>query len=331
MGDVVIIGSCAGSLYALDRKTGEVRWSYDIKKDGDQTSFHGNPLITNDLIIIGTDGRSGPEGVGHTYAFEKTSGKVRWKYKLTSGVPNGRGVPTHIVGLDSSVYGVAFGDELLCLDVKTGRLNWSFQSEFSRSEFRWSNSPAVAGGKVFFGGVDGNVYALDANTGKPAWKRALGARISTHLTIAHNGLYLGAADNRIYLLNPNNGSIVASFTASATPVGTITDAGKSMIVFLNSKGGAGGAETIACLDRGLTKIQWRQSVPDGWSLTRAHLSHGNVLAGSEVGEVIAYRLADGVRQWSHRFKGVIRSIGSGSDYVLYIGTLSGKVYAYLAK
>ena len=59
MGEVVLIGSCAGTFYALDKKTGEVRWSYDIKKDGDQTSFHGNPLITEDLIIIGTDGRSG--------------------------------------------------------------------------------------------------------------------------------------------------------------------------------------------------------------------------------------------------------------------------------
>lgn len=330
MGEVVLIGSCAGTFYALDKKTAEVRWSYDIKKDGDQTSFHGNPLITNDLIIIGTDGRSGPEGVGHVYAFEKATGKVRWKYKLTSGVPNGRGVPTHIVGLDSSVYGVAFGDELLCLDLKTGRLSWSFQSEFSRKEFQWSNAPAVAGGRVFFGGVDGTVYALDAQTGKTIWKRPLGSRISTHAILADNSLYVGATDNRVYRINPNTGSVVASFSATATPVGTISHTGKSLIVFLNPKGGAGGAATLVCLDKQLTKVQWSQSVAEGWSLTRAFLWRGNVLAGSETGDVIAYSLTDGVRQWSHRFKGVIRSIG-GSDDALYIGTLSGMVYAFVAK
>ena len=324
----MLIGSCAGTLFALDRNTGEVRWSYDIKKDGDQTSFHGNPLITNDLIIIGTDGRSGPEGVGHVYAFERATGKVRWKYKLTKGVPNGRGVPTQIVGLDSSVYCVAFGDEVLCLDLKTGRLNWSFQSEFSRSEFQWSNAPAVGRGRVFFGGVDGNVYALDAKTGKAIWRRSLGARISTHPIIADNTLYLGAADNRIYRINPDTGSVVASFAVSATPVGTITHTGKSLIGFLNSKGGAGGAETLVCLDPMLTKIEWSQTVSEGWSLTRACLWQGTVLSGSESGDVIAYNLSDGARTWSHRFKGVIRSIGCGSDGVLYIGTLSGMIYAF---
>jgi outer membrane protein assembly factor BamB len=259
------------------------------------------------------------------------TGTVRWKYKLTKGVPDGRGVPTDIVGLGSSVYGVAFGDELLCLDLKTGRLNWSFQSEFSRSEFQWSNAPAVARGRVFFGGVDGNVYALDAQTGKTVWKRTLGSRISTHLKVADNSLYLGAADNHIYRINPDTGSVVASFAVSATPVGTITHTGKSLTVFLNPKGGAGGAEAIVCLDQELTKVQWSQNVAEGWSMTRACLWQGNVLAGSEAGDVIAYRLSDGARQWSHRFKGVIRSIGGGSDDVLYIGTLSGMVYAFVER
>lgn len=184
---------------------------------------------------------------------------------------------------------------------------------------------------MFFGGVDGNLYALDAQTGKAIWKRALGSRISTHVIIADNSLYLGAADNRLYRINPNTGSVVASFSASATPVGTISHIGKSLIVFLNPKGGAGGAATLVCLDNQLTKVQWSQSVAEGWSLTRAPLWRGSVLAGSETGDVIAYSLTDGEKQWSHKFKGVIRSIGGGSDDVLYIGTLSGMVYAFVAK
>lgn len=266
--------------------------------------------------------------MGHLYAFERATGKVRWKYKLTTGVPNGRGVPSHIVGSGSNVYGVAFGDELLCFDMKTGRLNWSFQSEFSRDEFQWANSPAVAAGKVFFGGVDGNVYALDAQTGKAVWKRKIGSRISTHLIIADKHLYLGAVDNNIYRLNLESGSVVSSFTVSATPVGSITHTGNSLIAFLNPKGGAGGAETLLCLDLALTKARWSQTIQGDWSLTRVHVHRGDVLAGSEAGEVAAYRLTDGAKHWSHIFKGVIRSIG-GSDDVLYIGTLNGMVYAFL--
>ena len=67
-GNSVFVGACAGVFYALDKNTGQLQWSYDIRKDGKQTSFHGNPLITDDLILIGTDRNCDPEGVGHVYA-----------------------------------------------------------------------------------------------------------------------------------------------------------------------------------------------------------------------------------------------------------------------
>jgi len=44
---------------ALDKKTGQVKWDYDIRKDGEQSQFHGDPLIADQLVVIGTDGRSG--------------------------------------------------------------------------------------------------------------------------------------------------------------------------------------------------------------------------------------------------------------------------------
>jgi hypothetical protein len=29
-----------------------MRWSYNIHQDGNQTTFHGNPLITDHLVLI---------------------------------------------------------------------------------------------------------------------------------------------------------------------------------------------------------------------------------------------------------------------------------------
>lgn len=96
-GELVFIGSCAGTFYAINKTTGQVQWSYDIRKDGKQISFHGDPLVTGNLILIGTDHSCVPGGIGHVYAFETDSGKVRWKYRSTS-------VPTAIVQLGSNVY-----------------------------------------------------------------------------------------------------------------------------------------------------------------------------------------------------------------------------------
>jgi outer membrane protein assembly factor BamB len=73
---------CNGLIRALDKKNGQVKWEYDIRKDGEQSQFHGDPLITDQVLAIGTDGK-----IGHVYAFEPTTGAVRWKYKVKdSGV-----------------------------------------------------------------------------------------------------------------------------------------------------------------------------------------------------------------------------------------------------
>ena len=73
----MFIGSCAGNFYAINKTTGQAQWSYDIRKDGKQVSFHGDPLVTGDLILIGTDYSCAPGGVGHVYAFAR-----EWKSAL---------------------------------------------------------------------------------------------------------------------------------------------------------------------------------------------------------------------------------------------------------
>lgn len=319
----MFIGSCAGTYFALDRQTGQVRWSYDIGQDGDQSQFHGNPLVVNDQIITGTDG----SGIGHVYSFDVATGKVRWKYPITKGVPNGFGLPGDIVRLGDSVFGVTFGDELVSLNANSGKVNWTFASGYDGKAFRWPQSPAVALDMIFFGGIDGTVYALHNQSGRVIWKRDMGARVSTNLTINGNDLYAGTADGFIRRLNAKTGEITAEMKLETTPVGWPAVTGGSLLVFLNRGGGAGGAQSLLSIDRALKKIEWLQPASSSWSVTRPFLLHSTVLAGNEDGDVKAFRLSDGVEQWTVKLKGTIRSFGS-DEKVLYIGTLSGTVTAY---
>lgn len=60
----LVVGSCSGNFCTLDRQTGQIRWRYNIKQDGNQTSFHGDPLVTDDLILInGDNGKQGHVGM----------------------------------------------------------------------------------------------------------------------------------------------------------------------------------------------------------------------------------------------------------------------------
>ena len=225
---------------------------------------------------------------------------------------------------------VTIGDELLCLDTKTGRLNWTFRSGFTGTEFMWSRGPAASGDRVFFGGITGLLYALDGKSGKEIWKQDFGSRISTHLTASGDDVYLGTANGHLYRINQKTGEVKADFTVGVTPVGVPAIAQDSLFVYLNPRGGDGGAESLVCLDRSLTRIRWSQKATGGWSLTRPYLWRDCVLAGNEGGEVMAFRVNDGTKRAVHPFKGTIRSIGGTGD-VLYIGTLNGTVYAYLSE
>lgn len=253
-----------------------------------------------------------------------------WKHAVTRSMSGYYGATTDIVRSGTNAYVVTIGDELICLDIKTGRLNWSFQSGFVGRQFMWSRRPAVAGDRVFFGGVNGILYSLDASNGKEVWKRDFGSRISTHLTTLYGSLYLGTANGHFYGVNQKTGTIVADFLLGVTPVGVPLVTKEMLFVFLNPHGGDGGAEVMACLDPSLTKIRWSQKSATGWSLTRPYLLRDKILSGNEAGEVVAFQIKDGSKLATHQFKGTIRSIGGSGD-VLYIGTLNGTIYAYAAE
>jgi len=294
---------------ALDRKTGQVKWDYDIRKDGDQRQFHGDPLVTDRLIIIGTDGN-----IGHVYAFDHSTGAVRWKYKVEES-----GAASDIVCLGQNLYVVTLGDELICLDVETGKRNWAFRSSFSSHDFHWTPPAAVGSSRVYFGGQDGTLYALDAQAGKLIWKRALGAAVTTSVGIRGDHLYVGTANRHVYRVESSSGNLTADVQTEWQPRWSLLFPDDSLVVFL-------GDETLASIDLSLKKILWSAEASKEWTSARPYLWRGMIIAGNR-GELVALRSADGARQWSHRFREVVRGIGT-SDDVLYVGSLKGEIFAY---
>lgn len=312
MGDLLVVGSCNGRIRALDKKTGKVKWEYDITKDGDQRQFHGDPLITDELVIIGTDGNT-----GHVYAFERSTGVVRWKYRV-----NERGVASDIVRLGDSIYAVTLGDELLSLDLKSGNTNWTFHGGYSGQDCLTCSSPAAANDRVYFGGLDGFAYALNAQSGKLIWKRDLGAKVTTSAAIQGTDLYLGTAKRHLYRLNADSGEVLGDTETQAAPNGRLLLVENSLLAFL-------GDEIFTSFDLDLKKVRWSSEASKQWTSARPYLWHDVVLAGNRR-ELVAFRASDGARQWSHQFPETIRGIGTSPD-VLYVGTLTGPIFAYSPK
>ena len=264
-GDSVFVGSCAGTFYSFNKTTGKLQWSYDIGKDGKQRSFHGNPLITEDLILIGTDQACDSGSVGHVYAFEQNTGRVRWKYKTTS-------VPTDIVQVGSKAYFGSFQDRWSAIDLQNSRLGWEFSTGTSNPDCNLPRSPVADERHVYIIGLDGVIYSLDALSGTVIWKRKLPAAPSTALVLKDKSLFVGTSDKRIYRVNSQTGEPQAEIAVEAQPVGRLALTGNSLFLFLENRSERVGY--IVSVSSDLAKVRWMQKSSPDWASERPHVTRG---------------------------------------------------------
>ena len=316
-GDLVYVGSCAGMFYALDKTTGAMRWSYDIKDDGNQQSFHGNPLFAGDLILIGTDKSCTPGGIGHVYAFDKITGAIRWKYRTTSA-------STDIIRVGPRVYFGSIQHNWTALNLNDGNVAWSFSTNESNPNCDLPKAPVADEKHVYITALDGLIYSLNATSGQITWKRKLAAQPSTSLVLKDKFLFIGTSDNHIYQLKSDSGETKADIAVIAKPVGRPVVSADSVFFFLEDSSERAGY--IVSVSSDLKSIKWTQRSSPDWASERPHVVRGLVIAGNCRGELAAFQVSDGALKWKVNLKGCIRSVGDSGD-ILFAGVQEGTVYA----
>ena len=174
------------------------------------------------------------------------------------------------------------------------------------------------GGHIYFGGLDGVVYAVDAQSGKLTWKSNLGARISTSVASHGRDLYVGTTNHHLYRLDADSGKVSGDLAVDTEPTWRLIVTSDSLLAFL-------GPQTLASFDLSLKGAQWSAKASPNWTSARPYIWRDDVLA-ADGAVLVAFRASDGTRAWSQKLPGIIRGIGV-SDGVLYVGTLRGPVFA----
>jgi len=116
----------------------------------------------------------GPQMNGHTNASVPESPRELWRKELGMGcsAPSVVGNKVYCMGSDGENTTTVY-----CLDANTGDELWTFPFESPGTKKNFgtvypggpTSSPAIEYGRVYIMGRFGQVYALDANTGKPVW------------------------------------------------------------------------------------------------------------------------------------------------------------------
>jgi outer membrane protein assembly factor BamB len=183
----VFVGGSGKNFYALDAKTGSLKWKYT----GTGWFSYSSPAFKDSIVYTtSTD--------NYVYAFHAISGDILWKYKL--------GTTSVIASVTLSGNTVLCGGDntFYALDALDGSLKWKYTAGY------WISAGAVVeNGVVYFGCDDSYVYALNAVNGSLKWKYAMG-NISNNSgpALANGILYIGSRDSYVHAINANTGAPV---------------------------------------------------------------------------------------------------------------------------
>ena len=288
-------------------------WVHDTQADGPPLEFHGQPLVTPELVIIGSDRRE-ESAVAFVYAFDRKSGKVRWK------APVPIGVMTDVIAIGDRIYAGTLQDRLLCLDAQTGKVQWTFEAKSSGNLANRTSDPAADLRRIYFADGGGTLYAVDAHSGELIWKRDLGSRPTTSVLLFRGRLYVGTAASRLFRIDPESGKVDSELALSAVPSSPLAASGDLLFLFQ-------GESEIAAVDLSRLELRWKQSFAAPISSARPYVWRDTLLVGDEHGGLSGFRIVDGAAEWSETFPGMVRGIGQ-SQKTLYLGTLKGDIYAW---
>jgi outer membrane protein assembly factor BamB len=183
--------------------TPEAVWTY--KTGG---AIWGTPAISNGTVYFGSDD-------GNLYAVDSQKGDLKWKFP-SQGIIRSR--PSIFGGL---VYFASDDGNLYAVDAQGGAQAWRTDiGNYLRRDGRklgtsndptgcdyMQSSPVVGNGQIYIGSLDGNVYAIAADTGKINWTFKTGQKVRATPTLADGVLYVGSWDKSTYALNALTGQV----------------------------------------------------------------------------------------------------------------------------
>jgi outer membrane protein assembly factor BamB len=178
------------------------------------------------------------------------------------------------------------------------RVKWQFPTGD-----RIISSPVWDNKVIYFGGDDGNIYAVDSETGRQIWKRTTGGPVPCTPAVANGLVYAGSYDGKFYALNAKTGAIKWKFATE-------------------------GERRFEA--KGIHGLQPKtQTIADQFDvfLSSPVVVQGAVYFGSGDGNLYALDAATGDLKWKFKTGDVIHASPAYADGVLFVGSWDSYFYA----
>lgn len=186
-GQLVLLPSWNGSLYALDAASGERRWQYDAGE-----ALRAAPAYDDDRLYLA--------GSGGTLTALALDGTVLWQAGLDEALLSTPAVT------GAGVVVVSRRGEVACFD-RSGRPLW----KRNLGELCHYSSPLATRTDVYVGTSGGSLWKLRLSDGAIVWRRSGFGPIYAPLALRDRRLYFGDNDGALSVVDADSGTVVSSF------------------------------------------------------------------------------------------------------------------------
>lgn len=312
------------------RKLTGVKWTF--KAAG---PIVASPAVTGGVVYIASLD-------GHMYALDEETGRERWRFKSRMPIASSPAVE------EGTLYFVSSTGAIGALDAADGEPKWVFATEHEkRFEAKglhgypspaqtipdawdvFTSSPAVSGGKVFFGSGDGGVYAVDAKTGLLQWKFSTEGVVHGSPAVSGGTVYVGSWDSRLYALDAESGQEKWSFQAGVDPIA------HNQVGFQSSPAVVDGTVYIGCRDAHVYAIdatsgkkKWDYPTGKSWVNATPAIKDGLVFtATSDSSRFMALDAKSGRLRFNFDAKAFVFSSPALAGGLAIFGSHNGRLYA----
>jgi outer membrane protein assembly factor BamB len=191
--------------------------------------------------------------------------------------------------------------------------------------------PAYYGGRVFVAEIGGALIALNAKTGKIAWKRDLNAHLESSPLIVGKTLYIGTDSSQVLALDTADGHKIWEYKAGAS-IKASPSFDEGRIYVGNYQSG------MLALSAKTGKFLWQTNTSTqapggkGGFYSSPAIAFGHVFAARDDGVVFAFDRKNGKIDWSFPTGGAVYGSPAvakvpGTPPTVYIGSEDGTLFA----
>lgn len=311
---------------------GGVAWTFET-----EGPVRSTPALGGGVLYFGS-------GDGSLYAVRADDGSLRWRFHAGAPVLSSPAITDRVVifgDRNNTVRALDRADGHVVWEMRTGRdadLPWGLEGwDYVTASPVLVSAPG-GGTYAVFGGGDGDVHAVDAETGEVAWRFETTQRIRSTPAVAGDLVYFGGGDGVVYALELASGKERWRHTTTGAGLDAADfgfdrrqiQASPAVVdgtVYLGSRDAS-----LYALDAQAGEVRWHREDGSAWVVGSAAVAGGRLFNGrSSSGRFRAVDIQSGAEEWVVNTGGTVFSSPVLVGDVVYVGSGSAFLYALQAE